>query len=336
MKKLFSALVILCMFVSTTAFALTSDAVATFEADKTTAKVGDVINFSIKVSADSNGAAISGAALSLKYDSTLMSINTAEGTYGTVTGYTGSQRISVSGTGTTKTLVLQNNASTAKGDVLLTGQQTLFTFKGVALAAGKISFKANGIPAITLCDPTVTTDTYRATFATLPEITVTADEGITEEYPTTGAAGQGLVDKSVDEAGNYNIVAKAPIGKKAVITVDGTVVPGRKYNGKPSTSVKVEFVDDTATVITYPIVYQDDDCAVVFGKGTIAEGDKYGIQVTDTTGASKDKEAKANVDGIFGVRFNYVNAGGHTATNGTYKAKAFVNDVYGEEITFTK
>ena len=338
MKKLFSALVVLCMFISTTAFAFETDAVATFEADKTTVKVGETVNFAIKVSADSNGALVNGSALTLKFDSTMMEIDAANITTGTITTYTRVIK-RVSGTGDTKTLMLQNNGVTSSGDTLLSGEQTMFTFKAKALKAGTFTFTKVGKPGVTMSNPAAISETKLLEVA-MPTITITADEpaGITEEYPTTGAAGQGLVDKKVDEDGTYHINAKAPIGKKAVITIDGSALPevGHIYNGKPSTSVKVEFVDDDATVITYPIVYQDTNCAVIFGKGTIGAEDKYGIKVAPEGGAYKTKEAIANADGIFGVKFDYVNKNGEIAPDGTYTAKAFVGETDGAEISFTK
>lgn len=171
------------------------------------------------------------------------------------------------------------------------------------------------------------------------------DPVITVDESAKTGANNGVINVVTGTEGNYSVTVKAPIGKTPVLVVGGTNIPmtsvggaDYSYAGQVSAdaTIKVIYEDVAATVITYPIVYQDANCAVVFGKGTIAEGDKYGIQVTDTIGESKDCEAKANVGGIFGVAFNYVNAAGETAPNGTYKAKAFVGSEYGEEITFTK
>lgn len=178
-----------------------------------------------------------------------------------------------------------------------------------------------------------------------PYVPAGKDPVITVDESAKTGANNGVINVVTGTEGNYSVTVKAPIGKTPVLVVGGENIPmtsvggaDYSYAGQVSAdaTIKVIYEDDATSVITYPIVYQDTECAVVFGKGTIAEGDKYGIKVTDTTGASKEKEATFNASGIFGIRFNYVNANGETADNGDYKAQAFVNDVYGAEITFTK
>ena len=351
MKKIFSALVALSMVLSMTAFAATN-AKINVTADKTSVKADDLITFTITSTGDGD-MSYYGGTIKFEYDETQLSIDTSS--FATDVRLNGAAGVSTS----TGTVTIQNSPKASDSTDMdnyaagkLKGTFKIGEFKArvlnTAVPGATIKFNVKATKGVNVTYANVTVgatlsasgNSKITTIASMPDaITVASEEsaGITESFPTTGAAGQGLVDKSVDEAGNYDIVAKAPIGKKAVITVDGAVVAsGHIYKGKPSTSVKVEFVDDDATVITYPIVYQDADCAVVFGKGTIAEGDKYGIKVTDTTGFSKEKEATVNVGGIFGIQFNYVNAVGKTAPNGTYKAQAFVGSEYGEEITFTK
>lgn len=348
MKKILSALVVLGMFLSTTAFALTSDAVATFEADKTTVKVGEEVTFAIKISADSNGAVISGAALTLTYDSTMMEIDPANGTYGTVTNYTGSQRIAVSGTGETKTLMLQNNGSAAKGDVFVSGAQTLFTFKAKALKEGSFTFGKRGTPAITVCDPVRTTDTYRATFASFPTVAIVGDDPtpskpvitLDPSNPVTGE-NNGIVDINTNaETGAYSVKVTAPIGKKAVIYIDGEAQTGSEIAGTATKdiTIKVAYEDVTDEVITYVVpmssIYGAEDGIAAFGKGTIAEGVEYGIKFGGLKGEYKGITdykfpATGNVGGIFGVEVK-------DAPAGDYTAQAYVGDAMGAAIGFTK
>ena len=348
MKKILSALVVLGMFLSTTAFALTSDAVATFEADKTTVKVGEEVTFAIKISADSNGAVISGAALTLTYDSTMMEIDPANGTYGTVTNYTGSQRIAVSGTGETKTLMLQNNGSAAKGDVFVSGAQTLFTFKAKALKEGSFTFGKRGTPAITVCDPVRTTDTYRATFASFPTVAIVGDDPtpskpvitLDPSNPVTGE-NNGIVDINTNaETGAYSVKVTAPIGKKAVIYIDGEAQTGSEIAGTATKdiTIKVAYEDVTDEVITYVVpmssIYGEKDGIVAFGKGTIAEGDDFGIifggiKEEKVKLSAKERTTEGAVTDIFGVEVQ-------EATAGKYTAQAYIGANVGEEISFTK
>lgn len=342
MKKFISIIAVLCMFMSMTTFAAT-DAVFTMKAlgadDKeiTTVKKGDVIKFSFDVTADSHGYGVNAASINLTYDNSLLKIDcvkddeAADNGIGTLTSqiYEGGNGFQIFDEGYFLISLLRGSATKKYGPA------NIATFEATVIGeSGTISF-GKTVGTVTMMGSTAAKK-GTANLSVMPTIKIVGDEpaGITEEYPTTGAAGQGLVDKSVDEEGNYDIVAKAPIGKKAVITVDGAVVAsGHIYKGKPSTSVKVEFVDDDDySVITYPIIYKGviegtTEGVVVFGKGTIDEGDEYGIKLTKGEKSTKYK-AGFNAAGIFGVAF--------IDGEGEYTAQAYVNDATGRVVSFTK
>lgn len=366
MKKVFSALLALCMVLSMTAFAATDAKIDVTATDAngdvvTEAAVGDVITFTVKTTGDTTGLVYAGAGIGFKFDPTQLSFN--EDTADSDFNFNGSCGVSVADSGDIVTFQLApnptnkndagvyfKNADDLKGAFVIGSIEATILDgakgKTIKFEAGDVSMTYAEIKESTAKKVSFQNSEDVETVNSIPTITVKGDDPTPEKpvisvdpsNPTTGV-NNGVVDiVKNDETGAYSVNVKAPIGKKAVIYLNGVAQAGTEISGTATadTTIKVEYVDDDAAVITYPIVYQDADCAVVFGKGTIAEGDKYGIKVTDTTGASKAKEATVNASGIFGVQFNYVNAAGKTAPNGTYKAQAFVNDVYGAEISFTK
>lgn len=348
MKKVLSLILTLCMFGT---FAICASAAAT---DTTSHKLnivetetgatveyilsGEYVNFSaIKCIVTYDSAKVS-------YDS--IAYEAIDGWKGNMTASAAGYLIFTNGEGKgdSSKYITGSNQKVATitfnkvGDVSLSASDiTITATKKVGRTSHKITTAISGAAydtGITIADSSFT-----------PYVPAGKDPVITVDESAKTGANNGVIDVVTGTEGNYSVTVKAPIGKTPVLVVGGTNIPmtsvggaDYSYAGQVSAdaTIKVIYEDVAATVITYPIVYQDANCAVVFGKGTIGEGDKYGIKVTDTTGKSKDCEAKNNVGGIFGVRFNYVNAGGHTATNGTYKAQAFVGSEYGEEITFTK
>ena len=159
--------------------------------------------------------------------------------------------------------------------------------------------------------------------------------------PTTGV-NNGVVDiVKNDETGAYSVKVKAPIGKKAVIYLNGEAQTGSEISGTATadTTIKVEYVDVADEVITYVVpmsnIYGAEETGIAaFGKGTIAEGVAYGIKFGGLTGTYKDITdykfpAKGNVGGIFGVEVK-------DAPAGAYTAQAYVGDTMGAAISFTK
>ena len=163
---------------------------------------------------------------------------------------------------------------------------------------------------------------------------------IPEDSEKTGE-NNGIVDINTNaETGAYSVKVTAPIGKKAVIYIDGVAQTGSEIAGTATkeTTIKVAYEDVTDEVITYVVpmssIYGAEDGIAAFGKGTIAEGVAYGIKFGGLTGTYKDITdykfpATGNVGGIFGVEVK-------DAPAGDYTAQAYVGDAMGAAISFTK
>ena len=163
---------------------------------------------------------------------------------------------------------------------------------------------------------------------------------IPEDSEKTGE-NSGIVDINTNaETGAYSVKVTAPIGKKAVIYIDGVATSGSAISGTATkaTTIKVAYEDVTDEVITYVVpmssIYGAEDGIAAFGKGTIAEGVEYGIKFGGLTGTYKGITdykfpAKGNVGGIFGVEVK-------DAPAGNYTAQAYVGDAMGAAIDFTK
>lgn len=163
---------------------------------------------------------------------------------------------------------------------------------------------------------------------------------IPEDSEKTGE-NNGIVDINTNtETGAYSVKVTAPIGKKAVIYIDGVAVPGAEASGTATkeTTIKVAYEDVTDEVITYVVpmssIYGAEDGIAAFGKGKIAEGVEYGIKFgglkAEYKGITDYKfPAKGNVGGIFGVEVK-------DAPAGDYTAQAYVGDAMGAPIDFKK
>lgn len=163
---------------------------------------------------------------------------------------------------------------------------------------------------------------------------------IPEDSEKTGE-NNGIVDINTNaETGAYSVKVTAPIGKKAVIYIDGVAQTGSEIAGTATkeTTIKVAYEDVTDEVITYVVpmssIYGAEDGIAAFGKGTIAEGVEYGIKFGGLKGEYKGITdykfpATGNVGGIFGVEVK-------DAPAGDYTAQAYVGDAMGAAISFTK
>lgn len=344
MKKILSALIALGMMLSMTAFAANT-AKLSMTADKSTAKVGEQITYTISISKEDDNKLFTASTVVLSYPTDKIAINE-----GAVLAPFDSY----------KTHKFQDNAKSGRftmqimgdtsGDpdsiVALDEAKTLCTFKATVKegATGDITFTINS--AYSTVAPTAMGAKERTDGIELPTVTIVGDEPskpvitLDPSNPVTGE-NNGIVDINTDaETGAYSVKVTAPIGKKAVIYINGEAQTGTEISGTATadTAIKVEYVDVTDEVITYVVpmssIYGAADGIAAFGKGTIAEGVEYGIKFGGLTGTYKDITdykfpAQGNVGGIFGVEVK-------DAPAGDYTAQAYVGDTMGAAISFTK
>lgn len=353
MKKIISIVAVFCMLISMTAFAATTDAVVSMSADKTTAKAGETITYTVSITADSTGYGLSNAALALYYDPAKIEFDTSSIVYLEGKATYNKMQFTNKPNATTPTdtfIQLQCTASKASGDSFVVGAVDIFRFTGTVKegATGKIDFRIK-TSTFKVSDYNKTSISATLPKITLPEVVIAGDDPtpskpvitLDPSNPVTGE-NNGIVDINTNaETGAYSVKVKAPIGKKAVIYLNGEAQTGSEISGTATadTTIKVEYVDVADEVITYVVpmssIYGAEETGIAaFGKGTIAEGVAYGIKFGGLTGTYKDITdykfpAKGNVGGIFGVEVK-------DAPAGAYTAQAYVGDTMGAAISFTK
>ena len=353
MKKIISIVAVFCMLISMTAFAATTDAVVSMSADKTTAKAGETITYTVSITADSTGYGLSNAALALYYDPAKIEFDTSSIVYLEGNAKYNKMQFTNKPNTTTPTdtfIQLQCTASKASGDSFVVGAVDIFKFTGTVKegATGKIDFR---IKTSTFKVSDYNTTSISATLpkiTNLPEVVIAGDDPtpskpvitLDPSNPVTGE-NNGIVDINTNaETGAYSVKVTAPIGKKAVIYIDGVAQPGSEIadTATKDITIKVAYEDVTDEVITYVVpmssIYGAEDGIAAFGKGTIAEGVEYGIKFGGLTGTYKGITdykfpATGNVGGIFGVEVK-------DAPAGDYTAQAYVGDAMGAAIDFTK
>lgn len=354
MKKIFSSLIVLCMMLSMTTLA--AEATLSMEADKTTVKPGDTIKFTVKVSEEKDNKLISAANIVFNYPEDKLEITSNDIVFPDYE-YTNTKRVITAAKGTTSAFVtVQNNAK--KGDdEYVSGAKVVATItaKVKADATGDIEIAekkagSSAVTFITLDENGSPTKGEKVFITTMPgKITIKGDDPtpskpvitLDPSNPVTGKD-SGIVDINTNaETGAYSVKVTAPIGKKAVIYINGEAQTGTEISGTATadTAIKVEYVDVTDEVITYVVpmssIYGAEDGIAAFGKGTITEGVEYGIKFGGLTGEYKGITdykfpAKDNVGGIFGVEVKDAPAGVD------YTAQAYVGDKTGTKISFTK
>lgn len=369
MKKVFSALLALCMVLSMTAFAATDakiDVTATnANGDVVTeAAVGDVITFTVKTTGDTTGLVYAGAGIGFKFDPTQLSFN--EDTADSDFSFNGSCGVSVADSGDIVTFQLApnptnkndagvyfKNADDLKGAFVIGSIEATILDgakgKTIKFEAGDVSMTYAEIKESTAKKVSFKNSEDVETVNSIPTITVKGDDPtpskpvitLDPSNPVTGE-NNGIVDiHTTAETGAYSVKVTAPIGKKAVIYINGEAQTGSEIAGTATKdiTIKVEYVDVTDEVITYVVpmssIYGAEDGIAAFGKGTIDGSVEYGIKFGGLTGEYKGITdykfpAKDNVGGIFGVEVKDAPAGVD------YTAQAYVGDKTGTKISFTK
>lgn len=369
MKKVFSALLALCMVLSMTAFAATDAKIDVTATDAngdvvTEAAVGDVITFTVKTTGDTTGLVYAGAGIGFKFDPTQLSFD--EDTADSDFSFNGSCGVSVADSGDIVTFQLApnptnkndagvyfKNADDLKGAFVIGSIEATILDgakgKTIKFEAGDVSMTYAEIKESTAKKVSFQNSEDVETVNSIPTITVKGDDPTPEKpvisvdpsNPVTGE-NNGIVDINTNaETGAYSVKVKAPIGKKAVIYLNGVAQTGSEISGTATadTTIKVAYEDVEDEVITYVVpmssIYGAEETGIAaFGKGTIAEGVAYGIKFGGLTGTYKDITdykfpAKGNVGGIFGVEVK-------DAPAGDYTAQAYVGDTMGAAISFTK
>ena len=222
-----------------------------------------------------------------------------------------------------------DNASLTKDDIKIA------TTQKVGRTTHKITTAISGAAydtGIVISEPTFTA--YTPDEPDKPSFVIPEDSEKTGEN-------NGIVDINTNtETGAYSVKVTAPIGKKAVIYIDGVAQTGSEISGTATkeTTIKVAYEDVTDEVITYVVpmssIYGAEDGIAAFGKGTIAEGDDFGIifggvKEDKVTLSAKDRTKPDAVKDIFGVEVK-------DAPAGKYTAQAYIGANVGEEISFTK
>lgn len=350
MKKILVSLMALCMMLSMTTFAAT--ATLSMEADKTTVAPGDTITFTVRVSEEADNKKISAANIVFNYPEDKLEITSSDIAFPDYE-YTNTKRVVTAAKGTTSAYVtVQNNFKTGD-DTYVSGAHVIATIKakvkvgatGDITIVGKTATSAS-VSFVSVDDAGVASKAEKITTMTYPgTITIKSEEKpsfvIPEDSEKTGE-NNGIVDINTNaETGAYSVKVTAPIGKKAVIYIDGVAQTGSEIAGTATkaTTIKVAYEDVEDEVITYVVpmssIYGAEETGIAaFGKGTIAEGVAYGIKFGGLTGTYKDITdykfpAKGNVGGIFGVEVK-------DAPAGDYTAQAYVGDTMGAAISFTK
>ena len=163
---------------------------------------------------------------------------------------------------------------------------------------------------------------------------------VIDDSAKSGVNNGNIVIDTNTETGAYSVKVTAPIGKTPIIVIDGKEIPGAEYSGTATkeTKIAVKYEDITADVVTYVVpmssIYGEKDGIVAFGKGTIAEGDDFGIifggiKEEKVKLSAKERTTEGAVTDIFGVEVQ-------EATAGKYTAQAYIGANVGEEISFTK
>lgn len=151
-----------------------------------------------------------------------------------------------------------------------------------------------------------------------------------------------------DDTYDWVLQVIAPIGKTIKVNDGKNNYFANKYgkvegNSSAGTEITVTYEDSTESIITYVVpmarIYGEGNGIAAFGKGTINDGDEYGIifggnidlGAYDAKFGIKDGKFPANfeADGIFAVEIK-------DAPKGEYTAQAYINNAKGEVIEFTK
>lgn len=359
MKKIFSALVALSMILSMTAFAATN-AKLSVTASATSVKAGDEIIFTVKSTGDGD-MSFYGATIKFEYDETQLAID--KGSFAADIKLSGMAAVSTSA----GTVTIQNSPKAAddaanyiagklKGNFMIGQFKATVLDTAVAGSTIKFNVKAKQGVNVTYANVVESGTSIKAmnqsritSIDSMPEAIIVAGDDPTPSKPVitldpsnpvTGE-NNGIVDINTNaETGAYSVKVTAPIGKKAVIYINGEAQTGSEIAGTATKdiTIKVAYEDVTDEVITYVVpmssIYGAADGIAAFGKGTIAEGVEYGIKFGGLTGTYKDITdykfpAKGNVGGIFGVEVK-------DAPAGNYTAQAYVDDAMGAAIDFTK
>lgn len=367
MKKIFSALIALCMVLSMTAFAATDAKIKITATDAegneiTEAEVGDVIAFTVSTTGDTTGLIYAGCAIGFNFNADELSFD--EDSFDSDYSFNGACAASVADSGDIITFqnspngankndakTYYNNADGLKGEFII-GYVEATVLEG---AKGKtIKFEKNEDTKMTYAaikESTVKKITFEnkeniTDIETLPVITVkgddptpTPDPDPTPSEPTVtkptdaNTDNGGIVADKVKVGDNYVIAPIAPIGKKVVVKdASGTpITPNKKGEYTFTGDVEVTFEDDAATVITYVIpmseIYAEGELGIAAFGKGTIAGD-YGIKFVGN-GFDADVPAKGNFGGIFAVELE-------DATAGDYTAQAYINGVYGNSVEFTK
>lgn len=347
MKKILSALIALGMMLSMTAFAANT-AKLSMTADKSTAKVGEQITYTISISKEDDNKLFTASTVVLSYPTDKIAID--EGAVlAPFDSYKTHKFQDVAKSGRFTMQIMGDTSGNPDSIVALDEAKTLCTFKATVKegATGDITFTINS--AYSTVAATAMGAKERTDGIELPTVAIVGDDPtpskpvitLDPSNPVTGE-NNGIVDINTDaETGAYSVKVTAPIGKKAVIYLNGEAQATTEISGTATadTTIKVEYVDVADEVITYVVpmssIYGAEETGIAaFGKGTIAEGVAYGIKFGGLTGTYKDITdykfpAKGNVGGIFGVEVK-------DAPAGNYTAQAYVGDAMGAAIDFTK
>ena len=346
MKKVLSLILTICMF---GAFAISVSADESFPSgiklavtETETGAVADVIMAGTYAGLNSTKTLVGFDTSKLTYDTTVFEKYAAWDTQNVITSVAGKLIISfgaltddttkyLSGKDTKILTVKFNKVDSAK---LVQGDIKLENTVKVGRVKHANETWCNGSKA-----PSTSLD-YSTFTAYTPDEPDKPSFVIPEDSEKTGE-NSGIVDINTNaETGAYSVKVTAPIGKKAVIYIDGVAQTGSEIAGTATkaTTIKVAYEDVTDEVITYVVpmssIYGAEDGIAAFGKGTIAEGVEYGIKFGGLKGEYKGITdykfpAKGNVGGIFGVEVK-------DAPAGDYTAQAYVGDAMGAAISFTK
>ena len=342
MKKLLGIILSMCML-STFAFSVSAvtlpSSIKLAVTETETGAVADVI-----ISGDYEG--VSSVQAVLSFDDTKLTYVSTE--YGTFNKWDTKKSTKVNDS----TYIVKQAALTDTDSDFLTGADTKILSvkfnKSTKLAQGDIKLITSAKIGRTTYSSEVYCGAEKSKGIALDYSTFTAytpDEPdkpsfVIDDSAKSGVNNGNIVIDTNTETGAYSVKVTAPIGKTPIIVIDGTEIPGAEYSGTATkeTKIAVKYEDITADVVTYVVpmssIYGEKDGIVAFGKGTIAEGDDFGIifggiKEENVKLSAKERTTEGAVKDIFGVEVQ-------EATAGEYTAQAYIGANVGEEISFTK